>query len=62
MFDDDDAPPPLKYQPTQRDLTTLSVEELDTYTAWLKEEIERVQADKARKMAASSAASLFFKA
>ncbi len=61
MFEDD-APKPLKNQPIQQDLSTLGVDELDAYAAWLKEELERVQADKARKLAASSAASLFFKA
>lgn len=60
MFDEEERPRP-KNQPAPRDLTTLGMEELDAYVAWLEAEIERTKADKARKCLASSAAAQLFK-
>ena len=44
-----------------QDLTLLSVKELDERIALLKEEIARLEMDKARKQASRSAADQFFK-
>lgn len=60
MFDDDDRPKP-KNDPAPRDLTTLSIDELDAYDAWLESEQERVRSDKQRKLAATGAAAKLFK-
>lgn len=61
MFDDDDLPKP-KNDPAPRNLTTLSIDELDAYVIWLRGEIERTEADKQRKQAATGAAAKLFKA
>lgn len=61
MFDDDDRPKP-QHDLAPRNLTTLSIDELDAYILWLRGEIERVEADKQRKMAATGAAAKLFKA
>ncbi len=60
MFDEEERPRP-KNLPVVRDLTRLSVDELDEYTAWLEEEITRVKSDKQKKISANSAAAKLFK-
>ena len=44
-----------------QDLTLLSAGELDERVALLKDEIARLEADRAKKQASKSAADLFFK-
>jgi uncharacterized small protein (DUF1192 family) len=53
---------PLKKKPVLRNLDPLSVEELQTYIAEMKEEIARVEAKILAKQAHLSAASSLFKA
>jgi uncharacterized small protein (DUF1192 family) len=60
LFDDEPVRMPVVHQIGQ-DLSALSLHELDERVAALKEEIERLEAAKARKSASMSAASAFFK-
>ncbi len=60
MFDDLE---PVKKKSAEfpRNLERLSVTELDDYIAQLRDEIERVEKDKAKKKASSDAAASAFK-
>jgi uncharacterized small protein (DUF1192 family) len=60
-MDDDDRPKKKLAHEIGQDLTLLSVKELDERVALLKEEIARLEADKAKKHAQRSAADQFFK-
>lgn len=57
---DDIAPPPAK-KPAKKDLTPLSVEDLQQYIAELEAEIVRARAAVAAKDAHRAAAAAFFK-
>ena len=59
--DDDDRPKKKIVHDIGQELTLLSVAELDERVALLKEEIARLEADKAKKHAQRSAADQFFK-
>jgi uncharacterized small protein (DUF1192 family) len=59
MFDDDRPKPKTREFP--RNLTDLSVADLDEYVIELKAEIDRAEADKAKKKASADAASSVFK-
>ncbi|HRK25232.1 MAG TPA: DUF1192 domain-containing protein [Beijerinckiaceae bacterium] len=61
MRDDDDRPRPKLRHEVGQDLSLLSVEEIDDRVALLTEEIERLKADRAAKLASRSAADAFFK-
>ena len=60
-FDDEDRPKKKVVHEIGQDLTLLSVKELDERVALMKEEIARLEADKAKKQAQRSAADQFFK-
>ena len=60
-FDDEDRPKKKLVHEIGQDLTLLSVKELDERIALLTSEIERLEADKAKKQAQRSAADQFFK-
>lgn len=59
MFDDDLDPKTKK--PKVRDLSTMSVDELEEYITDMKAEIERVEQEIAKKKAHAEAASSIFK-
>ena len=59
--DDDEQPKKKIAHEIGQELTLLSVGELDERVALLKEEIARLEADKAKKQATKSAADQFFK-
>ncbi|MGB0576577.1 MAG: DUF1192 family protein [Alphaproteobacteria bacterium] len=59
MDDEDDIVRPKDW--TQRDIETLSIEQLEEYISELKAEITRVQTDIAAKKSHASAAEAFFK-
>lgn len=61
MRDDDDRPRPKPTHTLGQDLSLLSVEEVDERMALLADEIERLKADRQRKLASKSAADAFFK-
>jgi uncharacterized small protein (DUF1192 family) len=60
-FDEDDRPKKKISHEIGQDLTLLSVKELDERVALLKEEIARLEANKAGKQASLRAADQFFK-
>jgi uncharacterized small protein (DUF1192 family) len=60
-IDDDDRPKKKISHEVGQELTLLSVRELDERVALLKDEIARLEADKAKKQAQRSAADQFFK-
>jgi uncharacterized small protein (DUF1192 family) len=60
-FDDEDKPKKKVAHEIGQDLTLLSVKELDERVALMREEIARLEADKAKKQAQRSAADQFFK-
>jgi uncharacterized small protein (DUF1192 family) len=60
-IDEDDRPKKKIAHEIGQDLTLLSVKEIDERVALLKEEIARLEADKAKKQATRSAADQFFK-
>jgi uncharacterized small protein (DUF1192 family) len=60
-IDDEDRPKKKIVHEIGQELTLLSVRELDERVALLKEEIARLEADKAKKQAQRSAADQFFK-
>jgi uncharacterized small protein (DUF1192 family) len=59
--DPDDLPKKKITHDVGQDLTLLSVAELASRIGLLKDEIVRIEAEKARKNASKSAADLFFK-
>lgn len=59
MFDDDLPKPKTSEFP--RNLENMSVDEIDDYVAELRAEIERCEADKAKKKASMDAAANVFK-
>ncbi len=61
MFQDDELPKPRKSHEIGCDLTFLSAAELDERIAALKEEIARLEADKAAKTSSRAAAESFFR-
>lgn len=61
MFADDDRPKVKKAHEIGCDLTFLSADELDERIALLKQEIARLEADKAGKTSSRNAAESFFK-
>ena len=61
MRDDDDRPRPKTTHMIGQDLSLLSVEEIDARIALLKEEIDRLAADRVRKLASKNAADAFFR-
>ena len=61
MNDDDDRPKKKIVHEIGQELALISVKELDERIAILKEEIARLEADKARKQASRSAADMFFR-
>jgi uncharacterized small protein (DUF1192 family) len=60
-FDEEERPKKKLAHEIGQDLTLLSVKELDERVGLLKEEIGRLEADKAKKQATRSAADQFFK-
>ena len=60
-IDDEERPRKKIAHEIGQELTLLSVRELDERVALLKEEIARLEADKAKKQAQRSAADQFFK-
>jgi uncharacterized small protein (DUF1192 family) len=60
-IDEDDRPKKKIAHEIGQDLTLLSVKEIDERVTLLKEEIARLEADKAKKQATRSAADQFFK-
>ena len=60
-FDEEERPKKKVAHEIGQDLTLLSVKELDERVALLKDEIGRLEADKAKKQATRSAADHFFK-
>ncbi len=60
-MDEDDRPKKKIVHEIGQDLTLLSVRELDERVALLREEIARIEADKASKQASRAAADQFFK-
>lgn len=60
-IDDDDRPKKKITHEIGQELALLSVRELDERVALLKEEIARLEADKAKKEVTRSAADQFFK-
>ena len=61
MRDDEDRPRPKVTHEIGQDLSLLSVEEIDARIVLLHEEIERLAADRVRKLASKNAAHAFFK-
>jgi len=61
MFADDDRPKPKILHEIGCDLTFLSAGELEERIGLLREEIDRLEADKASKTSSRSAAESFFK-
>lgn len=61
MFADDERPKPKKLHEIGCDLTFLSAGDLEERIALLREEIDRLEADKALKTSSRSAAESFFK-
>jgi len=61
MIDEDDKPKKKVAHEIGQDLTLLSDAELTDRIALLKDEIARLEADRARKQAMKSAADSFFK-
>lgn len=59
MFDEELEPRTKK--PVKKDLTVMSVEELQQYIEDMKEEISRVETEISKKRAHKEAASSFFK-
>jgi len=60
-IEDDERPKKKIVHEIGQELALLSVRELDERVALLKEEIARLEADKAKKQAQRSAADQFFK-
>ena len=60
-IDEDDRPKKKIAHEIGQELTLLSVKELDERVGLLKEEIARLEADKASKQVSRSAADQFFK-
>ena len=60
-FPDDDRPKKKVAHEIGQDLSLLSVAELDERVGLLRQEIERLEADRARKSASRSAADAIFK-
>ena len=60
-IDDDDRPKKKIAHEIGQELTLLSVEELAARVQLLREEIGRLEADRAKKQASRSAADQFFK-
>ena len=61
LIDDDDRPRPKVTHEIGQDLALLSVRELEARIALLRGEIERLEADIARKRSTRAAADQFFK-
>lgn len=61
LLDDDDRPRPKVAHDIGQDLALLSVQELEARIALLRGEIERLEADIARKRSTRAAADQFFK-
>lgn len=61
MFADDERPKPKKLHEIGCDLTFLSAGDLEERIALLREEIDRLEAEKALKTSSRSAAESFFK-
>jgi uncharacterized small protein (DUF1192 family) len=61
MFADDDMPKPKKLHEIGCDLTFLSAGDLEERITLLKEEISRLEADKAAKTSSRKAAENFFR-
>ena len=61
MMDEEEGPPRKRTRLEKLVLDTLGIEELRDYIAELKAEIERVEADIARKQGHRSAADAFFR-
>jgi uncharacterized small protein (DUF1192 family) len=61
LIDEDDRPRPKITHEIGQDLALLSVQELEARIALLKGEIERLEADIARKRSTRAAADQFFK-
>jgi uncharacterized small protein (DUF1192 family) len=61
LIDEDDRPRPKVTHEIGQDLTLLSVQELEARVAMLRGEIERLEADIARKRSTRAAADQFFK-
>jgi uncharacterized small protein (DUF1192 family) len=61
LIDEDDRPRPKVTHEIGQDLALLSVQELDARIALLRSEIERLEADIARKRSTRAAADQFFK-
>ena len=61
LIDDDDRPRPKVTHEIGQDLALLSVQELEARIALLRGEIERLEADIARKRSTRAAADQFFK-
>ena len=61
LIDDDDKPQPKVAHEIGQDLALLSVQELEARIALLRGEIERLEADIARKRSTRATADQFFK-
>jgi len=61
LIDDDDRPRPKVTHEIGQDLALLSVQELEARIALLRGEIERLEADIARKRSTRATADQFFK-
>ena len=61
LLDDDDRPRPKVTHEIGQDLALLSVQELEARIALLRGEIERLEADIARKRSTRATADQFFK-
>jgi len=61
LIDDDDRPRPKVAHDIGQDLALLSVQELEARIALLRGEIERLEADIARKRSTRATADQFFK-
>jgi len=61
LLDDDDRPRPKVAHDIGQDLALLSVQELEARIALLRGEIERLEADIARKRSTRATADQFFK-
>lgn len=58
---EDERPKPKTVHEIGQNLALLSVEELDERMVLLRHEIERIQADREKKLASMAAAAAFFK-